>query len=359
MNYLIALIAALRVLWLGSKVSGDFEILSVTKVEGKVYIHLPVNADTESFAKQSLFWNSRKGHALVQRAPDGEHNQRVFEVLQNYGQEPIPTKGAWLSGWLGDEPEHFDLQGGTFIALSNGTRAFQDLGNSKRWVIHVHGRKATYAETVRNFEQFKEFGYNQLAISHETDAKPFGLGQGISHLGDTEWQQVQIAVEYAKSQGAESVLLFGWSLGGLFVNEYLDRVSEAKIISGVILDSPLLDYRSTLQLQAGRAGLERSIVDLIMRIITRSRLLRLLGFKNVNIAALSALLHPRRHQVPTLLLHSSNDGYIAMNGVYRYQELNPKTRLVEIPGARHCRLFNEDQAKYQEAIRRFLTSNQI
>jgi alpha-beta hydrolase superfamily lysophospholipase len=359
MNYLVPLVAAMRVLWLGSKVQGDFQIIRVSHSDGKTYVHLPINADTESYSKQSLFWNSRKGHAIVERSDDSDSKLRRFEVLNNLGEPLIETKGAWLSGWLGDKPEDFGYTLNDFVTLSNGTKAFLTASDKKRWVIHVHGRKANYAETLRNFKQFEELGFSQLAISHETDAKPLGLGKRRSQLGASEWRQVEVAVEYAISNGAERIVLFGWSLGGMFVNQFLERSGKTLVISGVIFDSPLLDYRGTLQLQAGREGVDRAIVDKSMEKISSSPLLRLMGFRNVDISNLSALNKSLNTQVPTLLFYSANDGYISTSGVYRYRELNPGTRLVEIRGARHCRLFNQDQEKYQAAIAEFLLSNQI
>lgn len=359
MNYLVALVAAIRVQWLGNKVQGDFQIVRVSNSDGKTYVHLPVNADTESYSKQSLFWHSRKGHAIVQRSDDSDTKLRRFEVLNNLGQPLSEAKGAWLSGWLGDKPEDFGYSSTDFVTLINATKAFQIVSDKKRWVIHVHGRKANYAETLRNFKQFQDLGFSQLAISHETDAKPLGLGKRRSQLGATEWSQVELAVEHAMSNGAERIVLFGWSLGGMFVNQFLERSGNAKAIAGVVFDSPLLDYRGTLQLQAGRAGVDRAIVDKSMNLIRSSTLLRLLGFRNIDVSTLSALNKTLNVQVPTLLFHSSNDGYISTSGVYRYRELNPTTRLVEIRGARHCRLFNQDQEKYQAAIADFLLSNQI
>ena len=359
MNYLVALVAAIRVLWLGSKIQGDFSISSVSELEGKTYLRLPINPDTESYGKQSLFWNSRKGHAVVRRSDDDSTTDRRFIVQENYGEEITATSGAWLSGWLGDKPEHFGYSPDDLVTLGNGTRAIQVLAETDRWVIHIHGRKAGYAETLRNFRQFSNLGFSQLSFSHETDPKPEGLGRTKSQLGAQEWTQVEQAVEHAVINGATRIVLFGWSLGGMLVNQFLDRSKSTSVIAGVIFDSPLLDYRGTLQLQAGRAGLDRSIVTKSMKLITSSLMIRLLGFKNVDISNLSALDRPLSSQIPTLLFHSSNDGYISMTGVYRYRELNPLTRLVEIQGARHCRLFNEDQEKYQKSIAEFVSANRI
>jgi alpha-beta hydrolase superfamily lysophospholipase len=359
MKYLIALVAAIKVLWLGSRIQGDFPITKVDRTSEGTFVYLPVNEDTASTGELSLFWNSRLGHAIVKRAPgnSGTKSQR-FEVLRNLGEDLRVTDGAWLSGWLGDKPEHFGFSSETnLVMLPNGTISFMSVRDPKTWVIHVHGRKASYAETLRNTKQFDELGFSQLAISHESDPKPNGLGKKVSHLGSTEWKQVEMAIDVVKTHGAERILIFGWSLGGLMVNQYLSRASVAEEVVGVIFDSPLLDYRSTLRLQAKREGYTEQMGDLVAEAITKSRLLRLLGFSNVPVDSLSALSVSLPVQIPTLLFYSLNDGYISMAGVFRYQKLNPTVSLIEIPGARHCRLFNEDSQKYQEAIAGFVKAN--
>jgi len=359
MKYLVALVASMKVLWLGRRIKGDFSIVKVEKSSEGLAVYLPVNADTECLGDLSLFWNSRKGHAIVRRTPSGDSIElRRFEVIANLGEQVKATGDAWISGWLGDQPEHFGFSSvQNLTSMPNGTRAFISEQDSLTWVIHVHGRKATYAETLRNAILFHQHGFSQLAISHLSDSPPNGIGTRRSRLGSAEWTQIAEAIEFAKSKGAEKIILFGWSLGGMMVNQYLSKAAVAKEVVGVILDSPLLDYRSTLKVQAVRAGYHEAMGDLIADTITNSKLLRALGFKNIAVDEISALGKSIPVQLPTVLFYSLNDGYIAMDGVFRYQELNSKVSLKEIPGARHCRLFNEDKESYQRAIEDFLRLN--
>ena len=368
MRFLVPIVAALRLLWLGKSIQGDFSIVRVISDNESLFVFLPANADTESTAKLSLFWNSRAGHAIVQRSSEGDEvGLRRFRVLRNMGEPITPISGAWLSGWLGEKGDDFGFHSGLigcmyhnhFCQLPNGTQAFRLDGDASKWVIHIHGRKASYAETLRNAQQFESLGFTQLAISHESDDKPFGLGKRRTALGEREWRQVSSAVDYARNNGAQNIILFGWSLGGLFINQFLKMSSDLSKVRAVIFDSPLLDYRSTLQLQAGRSGYARDLADRVIRVLKCSPMIPLLGFSNVDVARLSSLDEPLPNSIPALLFFSSNDGFVSMNGVYRYRELNPKTKLVEIFGARHCRLFNENLNKYQKEIGKFIDALQI
>ena len=346
-------------LWLGKKIQGDFSIIKVETTESSTFVYLPVNEDTACLGELSLFWNSRKGHAVVRRTPTQETTDLVrFEVFNNLGEPLRQTDGAWLSGWLGDKPEDFGFNSQqSFTKFPNGTKAFISERASSTWVIHIHGRKATYAEPLRNVKQFDELGFSQLSISHLSDSPPNGFGIRRSTLGAKEWTQVSEAVQFVKGKGAQRIILFGWSLGGMMVNQYLRKADVPNEVKAIILDSPLLDYRSTLRVQAVRAGYPETAGDQVADVITNSRLLRVLGFTNVAIDEISALNKSLQVQLPTLLFYSLNDGYISMDGVFKYQQLNSRVKLIDVPGGRHCRLFNQDKEKYQHSIAAFVKEN--
>ena len=359
MKYLLALVAAIKVLRLGKKIQGDFSIIKVEASKGSTFVYLPVNEDTACLGELSLFWNSRKGHAVVRSTPTQEIADLIrFELLKNLGEPLRQTDGAWLSGWLGDKPEDFGFNSQqSFTKLPNGTKAFISDRPSSNWVIHIHSRKATYAEPLRNAKQFDELGFSQLSISHLSDSPPNGFGIRRSTLGSKEWTQVSDAVEFVKDKGAQKIILFGWSLGGMMVNQYLSNAEVPNEVTAIIMDSPLLDYRSTLRVQALRAGYPEATGDQVADVITSSRVLRALGFSNVAIDEISALNKSLRVQLPTLLIYSLNDGYISMDGVFKYQELNNKVKLIDVPDGRHCRLFNQDKEKYQDSIALFVKEN--
>ena len=336
-------------------------MLSVYFENDEVFIDLPKNSETQSSAVQSLFWNSRKGHLLVQAAEGIESDVVRFKVVKQI-TDGLPAAGerAALSGWLGETPEHFGLEG-TYseVDLPHGTKGWHFPNQSTTWVIHVHGRRASMGETLRNVEQFSSLGYSQLTISMRTDPKPFGKGISVSQLGHREWQEVQEAVRFALSSGAKYIILFGWSQGALLCGLFLNKAREASFVRAAIFDSPLLDYRTTMRFHARRGGHHPALGDRVIDSIQRSRAIPLLGYRNVDVDELSLIRKRSTHDAPILILYSKSDGHVAIEDVEVFARLNENVKLVEFDDARHCRLFNEDKKKYQTAISEFLLENEI
>lgn len=341
--------------------AGEFKILRVYEQDNQVFFDLPLNSATRAPGLASLFWDSRKGHALVERVEQSIDSEANFQLKALYsGKLPKAGELVWLSGWLGNHPKHFNLEGSVDeVRLPNGALAWISEQVSEKWVIHIHGRRAQMGETLRNFAQFSALGYSQLTISMATDPKPHGLGLSKSTLGDTEWLEIEQAIDLAKSAGAKEVILFGWSQGAMISGNYLKRTKDASIIKGVIFDSPLLDYRATMRLHANKQGFDSEAGDRVIDAIASSKALPLLGYKNVDSDELSLVRNELQVQIPMLVLYSGSDGYVAINEVHKLDKLNSLVTLVEIPGASHCRLYNNDTKTYQESIATWLSVNQI
>lgn len=341
-------------------ITGELEVLAVTAVDGDTFIDLPRNLDTRTKAVQSMFWDSRRGHLVVQ-AVDGLEESEVlrFKVLKRISNElPALRTKVWLSGWLGEEPKHFGLENEfKEVQLANGTSAWLFDNSCSKWVIHVHGRRAAMGETLRNVKQFSDLGYTQLSVSMETDPKPFGLGRTRSHLGKVEWKELEHAIAFARSHGAREVIIFGWSQGAFITGQLLRNSKQLDLVTGVIFDSPLVDYRSTMRLQAAKKGFPIELGDRVIDSICKSFFIRAFGYQNIDVDQMS--LKKPFSSVPLLVLYSRDDGHVSTHDVHALSANNLNATLFEIPKARHCRLFNEDQESYQGAIRNWLVREQI
>jgi len=351
MRYIKGMLAAIKLQILGSKITGEFKISSVVKNGSRTFVTLPRNQDTEVPGRQSLFWDSRAGHAVVQ-AVSRDSETVTFELLKVFREEPEANADCWLSGWLGEVPEDFGFNNYETAQLANKTQAWLVRRSSSRWIIHVHGRNALRGETLRNLQQFDELGFNQLTISHESDSRPAGSGRRRSNLGATEWRQVEIAVNFAQDQGATEITLFGWSLGAMFVGQFLIQSSKRELVKKVILDSPLIDYPNTLRLQATLAGYSSSFGDYVAKLLLSSRVLKALGFGFRKLPTLLLAL-----KVPALVLYSKSDGYVSMENIEDLKNLNQKLELVEFLKGRHCRLFNQNEELYKASIAAFISKS--
>jgi len=342
--------------------AGEFKILALYLSDGETIFELPMNSSTRSPGLSSLFWDSRRGHALVERI-ETEENQSFsrFKLVKLY-TDNLPKAGqiVWLSGWLGNQPEHFGLEKQfEEVKLPNGTTGWLFDKASDKWVIHVHGRRAEKGETLRNVKQFSSLGFSQLTISMATDPKPHGLGVSKSRLGDREWMEIEQAIDFAKAHGAKQIILFGWSQGALIIGSFLNRAQDITYISGVIFDSPLLDYRSTMRLHAKKQGFPEEAGDTVIEAIRSSKALRALGYRNTNTDDLSLVKTGVPMDIPLLALYSSADGYVAIDDVHILAANNKNVQIVEISGAGHCRLYNHDTRGYQAAISNWLKESQI
>jgi hypothetical protein len=335
-------------------VRGEFPILAVEKHGGQKMVLLPNNSDTAMEGRQSLFWESRKGHCVVEPG-NVEAAGRWYKVIENFGLPLRITSGAWLSGWLGERPEHFGIENYDEIRLPNGALSWHTQGNSEDWVIHVHGRKTLMGETLRNLALFSKAGFSQLTISLETDPKPFGLARRRSNLGANEWKQLEQAVRYALEHGASRIVLFGWSLGGMIVGQYLRKSEINQAIIAAIFDSPMFDVRNTLRVQAKLAGFDDNFADEMCGLISKSKLLRLLGYPKLEVDNFSLAKNSCNTQVPMLVLYSSNDGYVEYRDVYDFADLNPTTMVIDFPLGRHCRLRNSNVERYDSMLAEFIS----
>ena len=352
-RYLKAIVAAKRLLTLGGKMTGEIEVLDVRQDQGAEYFVLPYNADTKPDGIQSLFWDSRSGHDLVESLEIAENKTRKYRLIRSFGKQLKKGDKVWLSGWLGENPEDLGLVGVIEIALPNGTLAyFQEAGDN--WVIHVHGRNASRAETLRNFKTINNLGFSQLSISFESDPLPAGLGSRRSKLGTTEWLELEAVIRFAYQRGANKIILFGFSLGAMVTGECLRRSSLGQSVAALILDSPLIDFEATLNLQAAKAGQSPRFGSYGLSLITSSRLFRFIG---LGIESIPNLVRPLG--VPALVFYSQTDGYVSMDRIPQLQALNPQSEFVHFPYGRHCRLYNQDPALYDEKLTSFLTRFQI
>ena len=343
------LIAASRVVRLKRPYDGDFKVQGLKRSADILYVTLPLSAETSNKGEQSLFWDDRRGHAIV--SPVAANQETVeYQVLRCFRDEPQVGAKAWLSGWLAESPEDLGMPEYETIVLPNRTKAWLFQGNST-WVIHVHGRKATKAENLRGIKSLASFGFSQLSMSHESDPQPEGLGSAQSYFGVKEYSQIADAVSFAESKGATSVILYGWSLAGLFIGEYLASNRRSHSITAVILDSPLIDLKETLELQSINAGMDEIFGSEVYSKLLGSKILKLLGLQRPRIPSLKGFCF----DVPVLLMYSRTDGYVSMNSV---DSISSKFQIdrVEFNDSRHCRLYNGDPEKYKSGLVSFINS---
>jgi dipeptidyl aminopeptidase/acylaminoacyl peptidase len=174
---------------------------------------------------------------------------------------------------------------------------------------------------------------------------------GLYHLGDTEWRDVEAAIKYAQGQGARKVVLYGWSMGGAIVGQTLARSSVAAAVNGVVLDSPVTNWTETLNLQAQNRGVPTWLTP-IAELVSGWR-------AGIDFDRFDLVRNPPPLKPPTLVFHGSADGTVPAQSsrdlATAAAGLGWPLQYVEIPGADHTSGWNVATDTYRDALGDFLT----
>lgn len=85
--------------------------------------------------------------------------------------------------------------------------AWQLAGTRPTWVLLVHGRGGAREDWLAMLPALVRAGFPVLDLSYRNDVGAPASPDGYSHLGDTEWRDVEAGVRYARAEGAADVVL--------------------------------------------------------------------------------------------------------------------------------------------------------
>jgi alpha-beta hydrolase superfamily lysophospholipase len=228
--------------------------------------------------------------------------------------------------------------------------------NRKTWVIHVHSKGQTPAEAEPLFAPIQDAGYPQLAITYRNDDQQPTDPTGYLQYGETEFTDVGGAVQYALDNGAEKIVLSSFSTGASHVLSFLLR-EPVDVITGVVMDSPNIDFGETVTFRGGQEDLPLPFVSLrvpatvteVAKFITSLRIE--VNWKRIDyIERTSDDLRQ-----PVLIHHGSEDTSVPIQQSVEFAEANPgSVRLFEVADAGHVESYDVDFEGYMERVLGFL-----
>jgi pimeloyl-ACP methyl ester carboxylesterase len=220
-------------------------------------------------------------------------------------------------------------------------------GERSTCVIAVHGLGTTRCQPLVVLPLLHRLRFPVLAITYRNDASAPKSPDGIGHLGDTEWRDVDAALRYAVRYGAERVVLYGWSVGGAMALRVADHSPHRARISGLVLDSPMLDWQSTLRGLARGHGVPAPLVPLAIRAAQ--------GRTGLHAERLADSAEPDKLAVPALVFHGPDDTIAPWWYSRQLAARRPDlVTLHTVADAGHQAMWNADPDTYEEALRRFL-----
>ena len=237
----------------------------------------------------------------------------------------------------------------TFTSRLGEFPAWHIPGGRDTWVVMVHGRGAPLQECLRVLPEFNELGFPVLAITYRNDPGVPASPDGFHRFGETEWADLESGVEYALGQGARSVVLMGYSMGGGIVVNFMFQSLLKERVRGLVLDSPMLDLNLIVRNGSRQFG-PLHLLTPVGKLVSSLRF-------GLDWNALDYVRQAGRLKVPVLLFHGRDDGITPIETSERLLSLRPDlVTLVSFEGAIHACGWNKDPEGYGERLRRFLTS---
>ena len=334
-------------------------------------VELTRSAETQRAGRYGLEWNG--GHAVVGEVL-GLTAQTVVRRLET--TEALETAEALeaagtpkKAGAVGGNP----LGVGTTVRITplvftgdpltacglafTGIDIHGELGRMPAWflpgarglcVIAVHGLGADRRQVLPLLPLLDQLKAPLLVVTYRNDEGAPRSPDGLGHLGDSEWRDVDAAIRFAVDGGARRIVLLGWSVGASMALQAVAHSAYREAVRGLVLDSPVLDWRGTVRRQATRRGVPVPLAELGARAAQ--------GRSGVDPQAFDRLGLGTDLDVPVLLFHSADDTVAPVAAARRLARRRDDLVLYEeFTGAEHAALWNTDPGRYEKTLRRFLT----
>ncbi|WP_159766606.1 alpha/beta hydrolase family protein [Streptomyces sp. HM190] len=228
-------------------------------------------------------------------------------------------------------------------------------GVRSTWVITVHGLGTTREHPMNVMGFLHRHGFPVLDVAYRGDAGAPRAPDGLSHLGETEWRDVDAAIHHAVRFGAEKVVLYGWSTGATMALRAASRSGLRDRVTGLVLDSPVLDWTAALRALATACRTPGVLLPLAVRAAQGRTGLGRTGLGRTGLGG-AAAVEPARIPVPALIFHGPDDLVAPWDASRRLAAHHPGLiTLSTVRQAPHGAMWNADPAHYEETLRRFLT----
>ncbi len=222
------------------------------------------------------------------------------------------------------------------------------------WVIHVHGRGATPSEAEHLFGPLSDAGYPQLAITYRNDEGQPADPSGYYQYGITEWEDVGGAIDYAVTNGADDVVLSGFSTGASHILSFVFK-NNPDVVSALMFDAPNIDFSDTVDYNASLRDVPLipmkvpGTVAQVAKFITSLRIG--VNWQSIDYVAKS----DRSLRVPVLIHHGTEDERVPIEQSVEFAKRNPELiTLIEVREAGHVESHVIDPDGYLENVLDFL-----
>ncbi|NMM22762.1 MAG: alpha/beta hydrolase [Phycicoccus sp.] len=328
-------------------------------------VTLLLTPESRQPGRYGLWLDGGEGHARVGAVLEvDEESGRVRRVLEGIDSGELRIGPArWNQYYFAGSPRDALglLSRDVEIAGEIGTLAAWEVPaadpSDGRWAILVHGRGARRDECLRAVPVLHELGYTALIPLYRNDIGAPASSDGRYSLGLSEWRDLEAALLYAVDEGAQEIVLFGWSMGGAIVLQTLDRSWLSDRVRAVVLDAPVIDWADVLRHHGALNKIPGPIEKLSRSLIGHGWARRLVGVHEPIDVALTNWEHRAdelHHR--TLIIHSLDDEFVPVGPSASLAAKRPDlVRFEPWHEARHTKEWNVDPERWDAVVRAFLT----
>ena len=278
-------------------------------------------------------------------------NENNEEATRKVSLGNIPSVGTKFFGdiWLdrkSDPKKLFDLDFEK-VKYNETNSAIYVPANSQKWIIAAHGINGSPEEFLRYMPAINDSGFNLLAISYQNDPEAAASENGFYNYGNTEWRDIEDAINYVKSKQSSEVVLLGISYGSSIVSNFIKNSSLAPEINKIIFDSPSLDWNDTFKFELSKRGLPTFLANPGSFVAS----LR----SGTDYADVSATKFTDKFTQNILVFHSRDDDAIPQKQSIEFKnKLGDRVKLVSYDTALHTLSWNYEKEQYEEELKNFL-----
>ena len=227
-------------------------------------------------------------------------------------------------------------------------------GQGSTWLVVIHGKGVGPVDGMRMLDAAGQRGMPALLITYRNDVDQPQDPSGFYQYGQTEWRDLEAAVEYAQGEGAEQVVLVGLSTGAGIILEYLDQAQSADHVAGIIFDSANIDLGATIDHVASQRKIPGTPLPLPQMLTSTAKWLAGMRF-DIDWDALN-YIEDEDYSIPTLAFHGGDDLRVPGETSESYANANPEVRLITVEDADHVESWNNDPERYKTEVEEFLGS---
>ena len=221
-------------------------------------------------------------------------------------------------------------------------------GQRQGTVVYLHANGSNREEANRYLPALTAAGWDVLVPTFRGDRGAPAWPDGRNLLGTRAWADLEAVV--AATTADERLVLFGSSLGGAIIGQFLDRSPLADRVDGVVLDGSMLSLDATMRAQAGSRGVPDLLAPVLLPL---GQLVADLRF-GLGSASLEQVADDGTFSVPTLIIVTGRDDREPPEPAEELARVVDGIRLERFETAAHIRGWNAEPMRYEQVLTGFL-----